>query len=81
MRLCEDVTAQLIACQQRVVELTPLAKEAFNLQLWEAKARRHVDEAERAFEALSVRVRQDEEETARVKRERDELLQRDAETR
>ena len=46
-----------------------------------AKACRNADEAEKAFEALSVRVRQDEEEAARVRRERDELLQRDAETR
>jgi len=69
-----DVTAQLIATQQRVAELTPLAEEADSLRLREAEAHRHVDEAERAFEALSVRERQDEEEAARVKKEWDELL-------
>ena len=46
----------------------------------EAEAHRHVEETERAFEALPTRVRQDEEEVARVRREQDELLQRDAET-
>ena len=75
------MTAQLVATQQRVAELTPLAKEVDSLRLWEAKSRRHEEETKRAFEALSVRVRQDEEEAARVRRERDELLQRDAETR
>ena len=46
----------------------------------EAEAHRHEEETKRAFEALSTRVRQDEEEVARVRREQDELLQRDAET-
>ena len=45
-----------------------------------AKARRDADEAEKAFEALSVRSQKDEEEAARVRKERDELLQRDTET-
>ena len=63
-----------------MAELTPLAEEADSLRLWEAKAHRHEEETERAFEALSARVRQDVEEAARVKRERDELLQRDAKT-
>ena len=38
------------------------------------------NEAEKAFEALSVRSRKDDEEAARVRKERDELLQKDAET-
>ena len=41
--------------------MTPLAEEADCLRLREAEARRHEEETERAFEALSVRVRQDEE--------------------
>ena len=72
-RLRGDVAAQLVATQQRVAELTPLAEEADSLRLWEVEARRH-EETERAFEALSARVRQDEEEAARVRRERDQLL-------
>ena len=52
-----------------------------SLRLWEAKAHRHEEETLKAFKALSARVRQDEEEVARVRREWDELLQRDAETR
>jgi len=50
------VIAQLIATQQRVVELTPLAEEEANLQSWVAKAHRDADEAEKAFEALSARL-------------------------
>ena len=61
-----DVSAQLVATQQRVVELTPLAEETDSLRLQEPKAHWHEEETERAFEALSARVRQDEEETARV---------------
>ena len=73
--------AQLIAAQQRVVELTPLAEEAANLRSWVAKARRDADEAEKAFEALSTRSWKDDEDATRVRKERDELLQKDAETR
>ena len=75
------MTAQLVAAQQRVAELTPLAEEAGNLRSWVAEARRHADEAERAFEALSVRSRRDDKEATKVRKERDELLQKDAETR
>ena len=64
-----------------MAELTPLAEEAGSLRLWEAEAHRHEEETKRAFEALSVRARQDDEEATRVRRERDELLQRDVETR
>ena len=70
-----EVTTQLVAAQQRVVKLTPLAKEVANLRSWVDEARRDADEAEKAFEALSVRSRKDEEEAARVRKERDELLQ------
>ena len=63
-----------------MVELTPLTEEAANLRLWVAKARRDADEAEKAFEALSVRSRKDDKEAIRVMKERDELLQKDAET-
>ena len=68
------MTIQLIATQQRVAELIPLAEEVDSLRLREAEARRHEEETERAFEALSVRAWQDDEEAARVRRERDELL-------
>ena len=75
------MTAQLVAAQQRVAELTPLTEEVADPQSWVAEDRRDADEAEKAFEALSARSQKDEEETARVKKERDELLQKDAETR
>ena len=61
-------------------ELTPLAKEEDSLRSRVAEARRHADEAERPFEALSVRSRRDDEEAAKVRKERDELLQKDTET-
>jgi len=57
-----------------VAELTPVAKEVNSLRLWVAEACRHANEAERAFEALSVRSRKDEEEATKVRKERDELL-------
>ena len=57
-----------------MAELTPLAKEANSLRSWVAEARRHVDKAKRAFEALSMRSWKDEEEATKVKKERDELL-------
>ena len=60
--------------------LTPLAEEVDNLQLWVPKAHRHVDEAERAFEALSARSWRDDKEATKVRKEWDELLQRDVET-
>jgi len=40
-----------------VAKLTPLAEEAASLRLWEVEARRDVEEAEKAFEELSVRAR------------------------
>ena len=39
-----------------------------------AEARRYADEAERAFEALSVRSWTNDEEAAKVRKEQDELL-------
>ena len=45
------------------------------------EARRDADEAEKAFEALLARSQKDDEEATRVRKERDELLQKDAETR
>ena len=57
-----------------MVELTPLTKEAANLWLQVAKARRDAEKAEKAFKALSVRSWKDDEEAARVRKERDELL-------
>ena len=63
-----------------MAELTPLAEEAANLQSRVAKACRDADEAEKAFEALSARSQKDDEEATRVRTERDELLQKDAET-
>ena len=60
--------------QQTVAELTPLAMEANNLQRWEAEARRAAEDAEKSFDELSERARQDEEEATRVWNEWDELL-------
>jgi len=80
-RLHGDVSTQLAVTQQRVAELTPLAKEKASVLLREAKARRDAEDAEKSFEELSERARQGEEEAARVWKEWDELLQRDAETR
>ena len=75
------MTAQLAAAQQRVAELTPLAEDADSLRSRVVEARRHADEAERAFKALSARSRRDDEEATKVRKEQDELLQKDAETR
>ena len=61
--------------------LTPLTKEADNLWSWVAEAHQDADEAKKAFEALSVRSWKDDEEAARVRKEWDELLQMDTETR
>ena len=66
--------AQLVATQQRVVELTTLIKEVSNLWSQVAEACRDTDEAKKAFEALSSRLWKDDEEAARVRKERDELL-------
>jgi len=68
------VTTQLVATQQRVVEITPLAEEAANLRSWVAEACRDAAEAEKAFEALSTRSRKDDEEATSVRKERDVLL-------
>ena len=57
-----------------MAELTPLTEEADSLRLWVAEACRDVDEAEKAFEALSVRSHKDDEEATRVKKGQDELL-------
>ena len=57
-----------------MVELTPLTEEAANLRLRVAKALWDADEAEKAFKALLVRSWKDDEEAARVRKERDELL-------
>ena len=47
------MTAQLVAAQQRVAELTPLVEEADGLWSRVAKARWDTDEAEKVFEALN----------------------------
>ena len=54
--------------------MTPQAEEAASLWLREAEARQDVEDAEKAFEELSVRPWQDEEEAAKVRREQDQLL-------
>jgi len=72
--LCGEVTAQLVAAQQSMAELTPLIEEADSLWSWVAEARRHADEAERVFEALLARSRRDDEEAAKVRKEWDEML-------
>ena len=64
-----------------MAELTPLDEVVGGLRLREAEAHRDAKEAEKAFEELSTRAWQDEEEAAKVRRERDELLQRDTESR
>ena len=66
--------AQLIATQQRVVELTPLAEEVANLRSRVDEARQDADEAEKAFEALLVRSWKDDKEAVRVRKEWDGLL-------
>ena len=63
------MTAQLVAAQQRVAELTPLTEEANGLRSWVAEAHRHADVAKRVFEVLSVRLWKDEEEAIKVRRE------------
>ena len=68
------MTAQLVAAQQWVAELTPLTEEVNSLRSWAAKAHQHADEAERAFEALSARSRRDDKEATKVRKEQDELL-------
>ena len=68
------MTTQLVAAQQRVAKLTPLAEEADSLWSRVAKACRHANEAERAFEALSMRSRRDDKEATKVRKEQDELL-------
>ena len=60
--------------------MTPLAVEADDLQRREAKAHGDAELAKKSFDELSERAGQDEEEAARVRKEQDELLQRDAET-
>jgi len=57
-----------------VVELTHLAEEAANLWSQVAEAHQDADEAEKAFEALSARLRKDGKEATRVRKEWDELL-------
>jgi len=57
-----------------VAELTPLAVEADHLRRREAEVRRDMEDTEKSFDELSERARQDEEEAARVWKERDELL-------
>ena len=63
-----------------MVELTPLVEEEANLWSWAAKASRDANEADKAFKALSARSWKDDEEATRVRKERDELLQKDAKT-
>ena len=46
----------------------------------EAEARRDVEEFHEMFEDLSARVKVDEEAAARLRKEQDELLQKDAAT-
>ena len=47
-------------------------------QQWEAEARRDTEEIHGMFEDLSARVKQDKEAAAKVHKEWDELLQKDA---
>ena len=65
-----EVTTQVVATLQRVAELTRFAEEVNSLRSRVAEARRHADEAERAFEALSARSWRDNKEVAKVRRSR-----------
>ena len=58
-----------------------MAEEAAILQQREAEVCRDAEDAEKMFQDLSTRAWQDEEEATRVRKEQDELLQRDAEAR
>ena len=60
-QLCGEVTAQLVAAQQRVAELTPLAEEVDSLWSQVVEARQDADKAKKAFEALSARSQRDNE--------------------
>ena len=73
-RLRGDVSAQLAITQQRVAELTPLAEEVARLRQRESKARWDAEDVKKAFQDLSTRVWQDEEEATRVWKERDKLV-------
>ena len=64
-----------------MAELTPLAVEADNLQRWAVEACRDAEDAEKSFDELSERALWNHEEAARVRKQQDELLQRDAKTR
>ena len=57
-----------------MAELTPLVEEATGLWQREVEACRDAEDAKKAFQDLSMRARQDEEEAARVQKERDKLL-------
>ena len=64
-----------------MAELTPLAAKADNLQWREAEYLRHVDDVAGMLQDLAARAWQDTKEAARVQKQWDELLQRNAETR
>ena len=51
-----------------------------NLRSWVGEAHWDADEAEKSFDTLSARLWKDDKETTRVRKEQDELLQKDAET-
>ncbi|XP_066373666.1 uncharacterized protein [Miscanthus floridulus] len=55
-----------------------MAAQLATAQEWEAQARQDTEEAHRMFEDLSTRSKLDGEEIARLRKERDELLQRNA---
>ena len=57
-----------------MAELTPLTEEMNSLRSWVVEARRHAEEAERAFKALSVRSWRDNKEATKARKEWDELL-------
>ena len=57
------------ACYRPVEGYRP--EEVANLQLWVAEAHRDADEAEKAFEARSVRSWRDDEGASKVRKEQD----------
>ena len=64
-----------------MAKLTSLTEEVANLQSQVIKAHQDANQAEQAFEALSARSRKDDKEATRVRKEQDELLQKDTKTR
>ena len=55
-----------------------LSAQLATAQQWETKAHRDAEEIHGMFKDLSARVKLDEEEATKIKKERDELVQKEA---